>query len=140
LDQPIFVSCNVKITASCTLKISTAKSGEYHIIATNIGDICLNTWSEQGQPISIVLQQDYLISEALRNLLSVLCLAKQKFQIVLPSENSMLLLAFMTVVMAISLNKTAFPLSVLTIFTLQSHLPTAPVCPITIHGQLCNPG
>jgi hypothetical protein len=70
----------------CNVKISTAKSGE-SIIATGIGDIRLNTWSEQGQPISIVLQQGYLVSEARRNLLSVSCLSKQKFQTVLPSEN-----------------------------------------------------
>ncbi len=40
----------------CNVKISTAKSGE-SIIATGIGDIRLNTWSEQGQPIGIVLSK-----------------------------------------------------------------------------------
>jgi hypothetical protein len=80
-DSSLFV--NLK---PCYVKISTAKSGE-SIIATGIGDIRLNTWSEQGQPSSIVLQQGYLVSEARRNLLSVSCLSKQKFQTVLPTEN-----------------------------------------------------
>ncbi len=57
------------------------------MIATGIGDIRLNTWSEQGQPISIVLHEGYLVSEARINLQSVSCLSKQKFQTVLPSEN-----------------------------------------------------
>ena len=69
-DSSLFV--NLK---PCNVKISTAKSGE-SIIATGIGDIHLNTWSEQGKPMSIILQQGYLISEARRNLLSVSCLSR----------------------------------------------------------------
>ncbi len=48
-DSSLFV--NLK---PCNVKISTAKSGE-SIISTGIGDIRLNTWSEQGQPMSIIL-------------------------------------------------------------------------------------
>ena len=80
-DTSLFV--NLK---PCHVKISTAKSGE-SIVATGIGDIRFNTWSEQGQPVSIILQQGYLVGDARRNLLSVSCLAKQKFQTVLPCDN-----------------------------------------------------
>jgi hypothetical protein len=70
----------------CNIKIPTAKSGE-SIVATGIGDFRLNTWSEQGQPVSIILQDGYLLGETRRNLLSVSCLSKQKFQTVLPFDN-----------------------------------------------------
>ncbi len=79
---------NLKPWLPCNFKISTAKSGE-SIISTGIGDIRLNTWSEdskQGQQISIVIQQGYLVSQNRRNRLSVSYLSKQKFQTVLPSE------------------------------------------------------
>ena len=49
------------------MKISSAKSGE-SIVAIGIGDIRFNTWSKQGQPVSIILQQGYLVSDARRNL------------------------------------------------------------------------
>ena len=80
-DSSLFV--NLK---PCNIKISTAKSGE-SIVATGIGDIRLNTWSEHGQPVNIILQQGYLVGEARRNLLSVSCLSKQQFQTVLPCDN-----------------------------------------------------
>jgi hypothetical protein len=96
-DSSLFV--NLK---PCNVKISTAKSGE-SIVATGIGDIRLNTWSEQGQPLSIILR-GYLVGEARRNLLSVSCLSKQKFQTVLPCDNTDFAKAFMTVVMATDLN------------------------------------
>jgi len=82
-DSSLFV--NLK---PCNVKISTAKSGE-SIVATGIGDIRLNTWTEQGHPISIVLQQVYLISEARRNLLSVPSLKKELIT-VLGVDNSVL--------------------------------------------------
>jgi hypothetical protein len=69
----------------CNVKISTAKSGE-SILATGIGDVRLNTWDEQGQPVSMILTNVYFVREARRNLLSVKNLAKQKFQTVLPSD------------------------------------------------------
>ena len=53
-------SCFVNLQP-CNVKISTAKSGEF-IVATGIGDIRLNTWNEQGHPVSLILQQGYLIS------------------------------------------------------------------------------
>ena len=43
-DSSLFV--NLK---PCYVKISSAKSGE-SIIATGIGDVCLNTWNDQGHP------------------------------------------------------------------------------------------
>ena len=127
-DSSLFV--NLK---PCNVKISTAKSGE-SIIATGIGDIRLNTWSEQGQPISIVLQQGYLVSEARRNLLSVSCLSKQKIQTVLPSENPIFAAGIYDCRHGNRSDKIASPLRLLTIFILLRHLPTAQVCLTTIHG------
>jgi ubiquitin len=72
----------------CNVKISTAKSGEF-IVATGIGDIRLNTWNAQGHPVSLILQQGYLISEARRNLLSVSSL-KKEFITVLGVDNPIL--------------------------------------------------
>ena len=43
-------SCFVNLKP-CNVKISTAKSGEF-IVATGIGDIRLNTWNEQGNPVT----------------------------------------------------------------------------------------
>ena len=80
-------SCFVNLQP-CNVKISTAKSGEF-IIATGIGDIRLNTWNEQGHPVSLILQQGYLISEARRNLLSVSSL-KKEFITVLGVDNPVL--------------------------------------------------
>jgi hypothetical protein len=57
-DSSLFV--NLK---PCNVKISTAESAE-SIVATGIGDIRLNTWSEQGQPVSIILQHCYFVGEA----------------------------------------------------------------------------
>ena len=80
-------SCFVNLQP-CNVKISTAKSGEF-IVATGIGDIRLNTWNEQGHPVSLILQQGYLISEARRNLLSVSSL-KKEFITVLGVDNPIL--------------------------------------------------
>ena len=68
-------SCFVNLKP-CNVKISTAKSGEF-IVATGIGDIRLNTWNEQGNPVTLILHQGYLITEARRNLLSVSSLKKE---------------------------------------------------------------
>ena len=82
-DSSLFV--NLK---SCYVKISTAKSGE-SIIATGIGDVCLNTWNDQGHPETLILHQVYFISEARRNLLSVPSLKKELIT-VLGVDNSVL--------------------------------------------------
>ena len=127
-DSSLFV--NLK---PCNVKISTAKSGE-SIIATGIGDIRLNTWSEQGQPMSIILQQGYLVSEARRNLLSVSCLSKQKIQTVLPSENPIFAAGIYDCRHGNRSEQDRIPIECVDHLYFVSHLPTAPTCLMTIHG------
>ena len=79
-DPHLFV--NLK---PCNVKISTAKSGE-SIMATGVGNVCINTWNELGHPVTITLNNVYFVKEARRNLLSVRCLSKQRYQTVLPSD------------------------------------------------------
>ena len=69
----------------CSVKISTAKAGD-PIIAKGVGDVRINTWNESGQPVTINITNVYFVREARRNLLSVRCLAKQRYQTVLPSD------------------------------------------------------
>jgi hypothetical protein len=55
----------------CNVMISTAKSGE-SIMATGVGDACLNTWNELGHSVVLTLNSVSFVREARRNLLSVL--------------------------------------------------------------------
>ncbi len=47
------LSCLVNLQP-CIVKMSIAKSGKF-IIATGIRDTRLNTWNEQGHPVSLIL-------------------------------------------------------------------------------------
>ena len=70
----------------CNVSISTAKKGE-SLLAIGIGDCMITTQSADGEKVKLLCRDTLYVPEARRNLLSASKLAKDNFQVILPTPN-----------------------------------------------------
>ena len=82
-DSSKFVSMK-----KCNVSISTAKKGET-IQAIGIGNCQITTQTANGELVNLILHDTLYVPDARRNLLSVSKLAQDRFQVVLPADNSL---------------------------------------------------
>ena len=82
-DSSKFVSMK-----KCNVSISTAKKGET-IQAIGIGNCQITTQNANGELVNLILHDTLYVPDARRNLLSVSKLAQDRFQVVLPADNSL---------------------------------------------------
>jgi hypothetical protein len=71
----------------CNVSVSTAKKGE-SIQAIGIGNCKITTQTANGELVNLILHDVLYVPDARRNLLSVSKLAQDRFQVVLPADNS----------------------------------------------------
>ena len=71
----------------CNISISTAKKGET-LQAVGIGDCKVAVQTANGDLVNLILHDMLYVPEARRNLLSASKLAQDRFQVVLPSNNT----------------------------------------------------
>ena len=81
-DSSKFVSMR-----KCNVSVSTAKKGE-SIQAIGIGNCKITTQTANGELVNLILHDVLYVPDARRNLLSVSKLSQDRFQVVLPADNS----------------------------------------------------
>ena len=81
-DSSKFVSMK-----KCNVSVSTAKKGE-SILAIGIGNCQITTQAANGTFVNLILHDVLYVPEARRNLLSVSKLSQDRFQVVMPADNS----------------------------------------------------
>jgi hypothetical protein len=81
-DSSKFVSMR-----KCNVSVSTAKKGE-SILAIGVGNCKITTQTANGELVNLILHDVLYVPDARRNLLSVSKLSQDRFQVVLPADNS----------------------------------------------------